>query len=224
MIPKSFLQLRGISVANYNMGCHFNIGTAIRLMMQNDLFILAIQEHTPWSRKLSDAEIKLIHRTCDKYQFCAIISKVQMILIDKQIATSIRDTNIYEEGGMIQIRMEILHGKYANFCAMYGYPHSSNNRRDTNSNTQDESSILQGMRQIQKLIKSAIGKAKNAGKLLCIFGDLQDTPDRSKLFYYGTNNIIKHPLGVVQTCEENGLQCTIYKHLESSNKPIISRH
>lgn len=61
------------------------------------------------------------------------------------------------------------------------------------------------------------------GELLYIFCDLQDTPDRSKLFYYGTNNIIKHPLGIVQTCEECGLQCTIYKHLEYLNKPIISR-
>jgi hypothetical protein len=165
MIPKSFLQLRGISVANYNMGCHFNIGTAIRLMMQNDLFIIAIQVHTPWSRQLSDAEIKSIHRTCDKYQFCATISKVQIILIDKQIPTSTRDTSIHEERRMIQIRLEISHGKYANFHAKYGYPDSPNNRPDTNSKTQDESSILRGMRQIQKLIKSAIEKVKNAGRI-----------------------------------------------------------
>ncbi len=54
---KSFLQLRGISIANYNMGCNFDIASTIRLMMLFKLNLLAIQEHTPWSRELSDAEI-----------------------------------------------------------------------------------------------------------------------------------------------------------------------
>jgi hypothetical protein len=54
---KSFLQLRGISIANYNMGCNFDIASTIRLMMLFKLNLLAIQEHTPWNRELSDAEI-----------------------------------------------------------------------------------------------------------------------------------------------------------------------
>jgi hypothetical protein len=55
LLSKSFLQLKGISVANYNMGCNFSIASSIRLMIQYDLHILAIQEHTPWNRELSDA-------------------------------------------------------------------------------------------------------------------------------------------------------------------------
>jgi hypothetical protein len=71
---------------------------------------------------------------------------------------------------------------------------------------------------------SICNKVKNAHELLYIFGDLQDTPDQSKLFYYGSKNIMKHPLGIIQTCEEYGLECTIYQHLETMSKPIISRH
>jgi hypothetical protein len=32
-IPKTFLQLKDISVANYNMGCNFSIAAALRLMI-----------------------------------------------------------------------------------------------------------------------------------------------------------------------------------------------
>jgi len=55
-LPKSFLQLRGISVANFNMGCNFDIAANIRIMIQYEIAILAIQEHTPWSRELLDLE------------------------------------------------------------------------------------------------------------------------------------------------------------------------
>jgi hypothetical protein len=47
LIPKTFLQLKGISVANYNMGCNFNIAAALRVMITYEISILAIQEHTP---------------------------------------------------------------------------------------------------------------------------------------------------------------------------------
>jgi hypothetical protein len=40
-LPKSFLQLKGISVGNYNMGCHFHISAAIHLLVQYNLQILA---------------------------------------------------------------------------------------------------------------------------------------------------------------------------------------
>jgi len=203
--PKSFLQLRGISIANYNMGCNFHIGAAICLMMQNDLFVLAIQEHTPWNRQLSEGEIKSIHRQCERWGYFVIVSKLQIVIYAKELGTSVRNTTVHEDGRMIQLKLEIAQGKYANFCAMYGYPHSPNNRRETNNITQDEGSIIQGMRKLQKVLRTAIIKAKNAGELIYIFGDLQDTPDRSRMFYYGTNSIIKHPLGIVQTCEDCGL-------------------
>jgi hypothetical protein len=60
LLPKTFLQLRGIAVANYNMGCNINIAAAIRIMVQYELAILTIQEHTPWNRTLSEVEITSI--------------------------------------------------------------------------------------------------------------------------------------------------------------------
>jgi len=53
MLPKSFLQLKGITVGNFNMGCNFRIDNAIIIMIHYKLDILAIQEHTPWNRELS---------------------------------------------------------------------------------------------------------------------------------------------------------------------------
>jgi len=44
-ISKTFLQLKGITVANYNMGCNFNVAAAIRIMTKYEISILAIQEH-----------------------------------------------------------------------------------------------------------------------------------------------------------------------------------
>jgi hypothetical protein len=75
-LPKTVLQLRGISIANYNMACNFSIMAAIHLMIQYDLSILAIQEYTPWSRELSTMEITNIEKTCDKWGFLATIAKL----------------------------------------------------------------------------------------------------------------------------------------------------
>jgi hypothetical protein len=55
-LPESFLQLRGISIANFNMGCNFDTAAAIRIMIQYEIAILAIQEHTPWNRELLELE------------------------------------------------------------------------------------------------------------------------------------------------------------------------
>lgn len=57
-----------------------------------------------------------------------------------------------------------------------------------------------------------------------IIGDLQDTPGNSKVFYYRSCKISKHPYGIAKTCEYLGLQCTIYQHWDTMDKPIISRH
>jgi hypothetical protein len=56
-LPKSFLQLKGISVAIYNMGCNFSNVATIQFLIQYEIAILAIQEHTPWNRTLSATEI-----------------------------------------------------------------------------------------------------------------------------------------------------------------------
>jgi hypothetical protein len=80
------------------------------------------------------------------------------------------------------------------------------------------------MRHIQKQIKKLSMNIIRNEELIYIFGDLQDTPDDSKNFYYGKNKIAKHPLGIVKTCEDIGLQCTIYKQWNEIERPIISRH
>jgi hypothetical protein len=59
-LPKTFLQLKGISVANYNMGCNFSIAAALRLMIAYGLSILTIQEHTSWNRQISPIESNII--------------------------------------------------------------------------------------------------------------------------------------------------------------------
>jgi len=60
--------------------------------------------------------------------------------------------------------------------------------------------------------------------MIYIFGDLQETPDITRTFAYGNTRLPKHPLGIVKTCEDLGLECTIYQHLASMKLPVISRH
>jgi hypothetical protein len=45
-LQKSFLQLKGIIVGNFYMGGNFHISTALQIMIQYNITILAIQEHT----------------------------------------------------------------------------------------------------------------------------------------------------------------------------------
>jgi len=80
------------------------------------------------------------------------------------------------------------------------------------------------MRQLKRTLKTIIRRAIDANQIIYVYGDLQDTPDDSKAFHHVTTNIGKHPLGIVQTCENLGLLCTIYQHMESMPTPIISRH
>jgi hypothetical protein len=80
------------------------------------------------------------------------------------------------------------------------------------------------MRGIQEIIKSIIENANKSKDIIIIYGHLQDAPDNSKNFHYGKCRIPKHLLGITKTCEDIGLSCTIYQHMESLDKPIISRH
>jgi hypothetical protein len=52
--PKSFLQLKGIVVGKFNMGCNFHISAALQIMIQDEIYILSIQEHMPWNTELSE--------------------------------------------------------------------------------------------------------------------------------------------------------------------------
>jgi len=203
------------------MGCNFNAAAAIRLMIKYELNIMAVQEHIPWNRTLSDMEKSSIERTCNKYGFFVTISKLQIIIIDKQLSACHRETTIYEEGRIIKTRLEISSGNYVTFLPVYGVPHFSGNRnhQDPNENTK-----LQTMQSVQDQLRLLATKALCDNDLIYIFGDLQDTPDMSKNFHYGSNRIAKHPLGIIATCESINLECTIYHHWDAMEKPIISRH
>jgi hypothetical protein len=207
---KTFLQLKGISVANYNMGCNFSITAAMRLMVQYDLHILAIQEHTPWNRTLSDPELNCIQHTCDKWGFLVTISKLQITIIDKQMAACFWGANTNEDGQIMQSRLEFSHHQFVNFIALYGIPHSANTPKCPNPTENDEDSHMSKMEYIQWQLRHCIIKAIPNNELVYVYGDLQDTPDSSKLFHYGSCQIPKQLLGIAQLCDSMGFKCTIY--------------
>jgi hypothetical protein len=89
---------------------------------------------------------------------------------------------------------------------------------------EDENDCLHKMSVLQHQLKTLTSKATRNSEGIFIFGDLQDTPDNSRIFHYGSCHITKHPLGIISACKEFGLVCTLYQHLHSMDKPIISRH
>jgi hypothetical protein len=101
VLPKSFLQLKGITVGNFNMGCNFRLDNAIIIMIHYKLDILAVQEHTPWNRELLEGEITSIERHCNRWGYFVKISKLQILIIDKQLIACHRITNVYEDGGIL---------------------------------------------------------------------------------------------------------------------------
>lgn len=141
--------------------------------------------------------------------------------MDKQILPCLQDTKEYLDGRIITIKLHIAQADEVEFISVYGYPHSPSNRQ---IHTQDNDQTLAKMRVLQKQLKSVIRKAQLSNAKTFVFGDLQDTPDGTRNFVYGSTRIAKHPLGVVKTCEELGMQCTVYKHLPLMDKPVTSRH
>ena len=123
-LPLTFLQLRGISIGNFNMNGNFKIEAAIRLMFHYKLDILAIQEHTPWNRELFEGEIKSIERHCDRWGFFITISPLQILIIDKQLAACHHESKVFEDGRIITSRFEISEGNFVTFIPVYGIPHS----------------------------------------------------------------------------------------------------
>jgi hypothetical protein len=224
MIPKSFLQLSGITVGNYNMGCNFHISAALWIMIQYNINILAIQEHTAWNRNLLPHELTSIERHCNKWGYFATISKLQIIIIDKQLLASHSETLVFHEGRVLQCRFQITTRQFATFLSVYGIPHSGNGTNYHTNLELNENSTLQEMEKVQSQIRSCVKNAYKSGDIVFVFGDLQDTPDNTTLFHYGKCRMPKHPLGIVKVCEELNMTCSIYLHAESLEKPIISRH
>ena len=222
-LPLTFLQLRGISVGNYNMNGNFRIETAIRLMFHYKLDILAVQEHTPWNRELFEGEIKSIERHCDRWGFFVTISPLQILIIDKQLTGCHRESKIFEDGRIITSRFEISDGNFVTFVPVYGIPHSGGTKLYNQNHADTEDVHLQKLSAVRDRILTIIRTAKDTNDIIYVFGDLQDTPDNSKKFHYGPCRLPKHPLGIASTCENLGLSCSIYKFLDDLEQPIISR-
>jgi len=223
-LPKSFLQLQGLSVGNYNMACNYHISAALKIMVTHKLHILTIQEHTAWSRELTQGEITSMKKLCDKYQFTITISKLQIVIMDKVLAASHRGTEIFEDGRIIKCQLEIASQQYANLVTVYGIPHHGNGKYHVNNSETTEDETLAKLHRIRTHLRKIINLATTNKEDIYVFGDLQDTPDNKKNFNYGTCRIPKHPLGITKTFEDSNLSCTAYKHLDSLNKPVISRH
>jgi hypothetical protein len=201
MLPKSFLQLKGITVGNFNMGCNFRIDNAIIIMIHYKLDILAIQEHTPWNRELSEGEIASIERHCNRWGYFVKISKLQILLIDKQLIACHRITNVYEDGRIIQCRLEISENQFVSLLPVYGIPHAGGEKLQPCDADVEENSILQRMTTVQNCLHDLLNDAIKSNDIIFVFGDLQDTPDNTKLFHYGSCRLPKHPLGIVAQCE-----------------------
>ena len=144
--------------------------------------------------------------------------KIQIVIIDKQLSACFRNFTTYHNGRIIHCTFEVARGESANFISVYGFPHYLGLHPD------DENDHLQNMAALQRELKSILAKALRNHETIFVFGDLQDTPDTSSAFHYGTCRINKHPLGIINACEEFGLICTIYQHMHSMNLPIVSRH
>jgi hypothetical protein len=197
-------------------------------MAKYNLSILEIQEHTPcWNRELFENEITLIHKHCDKYGYFATVSKLQIIVIDKQLFACHRETKIFEDGRIIKCRFEVSERQFVTFIPVYGVPHSSKKSEQYIPEINEENGEirkLQTMLRVQQQLQSLLSTAIENSDFLYVFGDLQDTPDNSALFHYGSCRISKHPLGIVKTCEDLGLICSVYDHINTMEQPITSRH
>jgi len=135
-----------------------------------------------------------------------------------------QETISYKQGQIMTSHFQITDKKSVTFVATYGIPHSCNDRRYSRLEATEENEKLQEMKSIQEIIKDIIENASKSKDIIFIYGDLQDAPDNSKNFHYGKCRIPKHLLGITKTCEYMGLSCTIYQHMESLDKPIISRN
>jgi hypothetical protein len=127
-------------------------------MIQYEIAILAIQEHTPWNRELSDLEKLSIQRTCDKWGFAVTLSKLQILIIDKQLESCHRGTTEYEDGRLLKCQLEVSHGQFAIFISTYGIPHSTDNRVLQGQKHMDEKDTLQKMKRIQKRLSTLLIK------------------------------------------------------------------
>jgi hypothetical protein len=191
-------------------------------MIQYIISILAIQEHTAWNKELQNFELASIERHCNKWGYSVTISKLQIIIIDKQLFACHCKTKVCMDGQIMKCRFQVSNEQYVTFLAEYGITHSGNRSIYLIDPNNNEDHILQQKSSIQDQIKSNLKDALKTDDVMYTFGDLQDAPDNSNFFHYGNCRIPKHPLGIVKACEE--LACSINRHIDSMDKAIISRH
>ena len=138
------------------MNCNFKIDHAIEIMIHYNISILAIQEHTPWNRELSTAEISSIHKHCDGLGYFATVSKLQILIIDKQLSACHRETKVFEEGRVMQCQFEIAKGQHAVFVPVYGVPHSYGKTEPGDSDAAGENKKLELMTNVQRHVKAIV--------------------------------------------------------------------
>jgi len=165
-----------------------------------------------------------MHKHCESLGYFATVTKLQILITDKQMWASHRDSRHLEDGRIIHSRYEVSSSQHASFISLYGVPHHGGEKTQYSSRDVEESITLQKMIAVKNQLKSIIREAKRNNDIIFVFGDLQDVPDNSSNFRYGQCKIPKHPLGIVKTCEDLQLACSIYKFLHTLDTPIISRH
>ena len=131
------------------MNCNFHIEAAISIMLQYDLSILAVQEHTPWNSELLPGEIASIERHCDKYGFFISIFALQIPIIDKQLKACHQETELFEEERIIKCRFEISEKNFVTFIPVYGVPHSGGEKHHSDPNDCNEDNHLHKLTRVQ---------------------------------------------------------------------------
>ena len=100
----------------------------------------------------------------------------------------------------MKCRFEISKDQYVTFVPVYGVAHFSGDHKKAYSSSTEENTKLKKMAAVKTQVEKIIDTASATADLLYVFGDLQDTPDQSKIFHRGSCRIPKHPLGIVKAC------------------------
>jgi hypothetical protein len=87
--------------------------------------------------------------------FFRTISKVQILIIGKQLTTCHHETTSFIDGRLIKSRFEVSRGKFVLFIPVYGIPHSPNNRNYASQDNTSEIEMIVKMnlvkQQLQKI-------------------------------------------------------------------------
>ena len=190
-------------------------------MFNNNISILAIQEPTSAERTFTKGETTSIQKHCDKWEVIPQISQYQIILISKHIMAYHRLEETYMDGRVILNIFQIDHEEEMNLISTYGIPHSFH--KSTSATDAQNKKRINLTNALDQILKNKT-ETRKTHPLTYVHGDLQDTPDNSKLFHYGKCRMPKQAHGIIKTCEKYNMECIIYKFVHQMPHPIISRH